>query len=165
MKIFYQGGIVEKYTNRRRSSYVGWCCCWLILKFWPLSYHVRVYDACCMKSLLENCRLCVRDIATIETTSYLKWADTVIWLAALVGMGVWATPWNSQEINTNSVKWLTENFDGQIVFTSTVLSMATNRRVTEESPVNPLSVYAATKLEAEKYLKDALVFRLGTLFG
>ena len=37
----------------------------------------------------------------------------------------------------------------------------------ENSPTDPLSVYASTKLEAEKILKekDALIFRLGTLFG
>ena len=37
----------------------------------------------------------------------------------------------------------------------------------EDSPTDPLSVYASTKLEAEKILKekDALIFRLGTLFG
>ena len=33
--------------------------------------------------------------------------------------------------------------------------------------VNPLSVYASTKLAAEKHLldKNSLIFRLGTLFG
>jgi nucleoside-diphosphate-sugar epimerase len=39
--------------------------------------------------------------------------------------------------------------------------------LTEDSPTNPLSLYAETKLEAEKILfpTQALVFRLGTLFG
>jgi nucleoside-diphosphate-sugar epimerase len=39
--------------------------------------------------------------------------------------------------------------------------------LTEESPTEPLSIYAATKLSAEEYLKDknAIIFRLGTLFG
>jgi nucleoside-diphosphate-sugar epimerase len=37
----------------------------------------------------------------------------------------------------------------------------------ETSPVKPLSVYGTTKLAAEQYLinKNALIFRLGTLFG
>jgi nucleoside-diphosphate-sugar epimerase len=37
----------------------------------------------------------------------------------------------------------------------------------ESSPTNPLSAYAVTKLAAESYLKDknAMIFRLGTLFG
>ena len=37
----------------------------------------------------------------------------------------------------------------------------------EDSSVNPLSEYASSKLVAEKYLEDsnAIIFRLGTLFG
>ena len=37
----------------------------------------------------------------------------------------------------------------------------------EDSSVNPLSEYASSKLVAENYLQDsnAIIFRLGTLFG
>jgi nucleoside-diphosphate-sugar epimerase len=44
---------------------------------------------------------------------------------------------------------------------------AQDKELTENSPTNPLSLYAETKLQAEKYLKhkDAIIFRLGTLFG
>ena len=37
----------------------------------------------------------------------------------------------------------------------------------ENAPTNPLSVYAVTKLAAEDYLKNknAIIFRLGTIFG
>ena len=37
----------------------------------------------------------------------------------------------------------------------------------EESPTNPLSSYASTKLEAEKFIteKKGTIFRLGTVFG
>lgn len=99
----------------------------------------------------------------------LDWADAVIWLAALVGDGACAiNPQLSIEINQNSVEWLCDNYDGRIVFTSTCSVYGAQRDIlTEESPTNPLSVYATTKLAAEKYLesKNALVFRLGTLFG
>ncbi|MHC4388405.1 MAG: NAD-dependent epimerase/dehydratase family protein [Planctomycetota bacterium] len=99
----------------------------------------------------------------------LDWADAVIWLAALVGDGACAiNPQLSVEINQNSVEWLCENYDGRIVFTSTCSVYGAQRGIlTEGSPTNPLSVYATTKLAAEKYLEDknALVFRLGTLFG
>ena len=99
----------------------------------------------------------------------LDWADAVIWLAALVGDGACAiNPQLSVEINQNSVEWLCENYDGRIIFTSTCSVYGAQRGIlTEESPTDPLSVYATTKLAAEKYLenKNALVFRLGTLFG
>ncbi len=40
---------------------------------------------------------------------------------------------------------------------------------TEDSPLSPLSLYAETKIEAERALVDsganAIIFRLGTLFG
>jgi len=151
------------------AGYVGGAVVDSFSNFDPLSYHVRVYDALLYEeSFRKPVDFVYGDIRDHKKLlPYLKWADTVIWLAALVGDGACELhPEISQEINTNSVKWLTENFDGQIVFTSTcsVYGYQTGE-LTEESPVNPLSVYAATKLEAEKYLKDALVFRLGTLFG
>lgn len=99
----------------------------------------------------------------------LNWAEAVIWLAALVGDGACAiNPVMATEINQESVKWLSDNFDGRIVFTSTCsVYGAQDGELTEESPTNPLSVYAVTKLGAETYLKDknAIIFRLGTLFG
>ena len=99
----------------------------------------------------------------------LDWADAVIWLAALVGDGACAiNPQLSVEINQESVKWLCENYNGRIIFTSTCsVYGAQTGMLTEESATNPLSVYATTKLGAERYLenKNALIFRLGTLFG
>jgi len=100
---------------------------------------------------------------------YLDWADAVIWLAGIVGDGACASnPQLTQEINTDSVKWLAENFDGRIIFPSTCsVYGAQDGLLDENSPTNPLSVYASTKLEAESYLKDknAMIFRLGTVFG
>lgn len=100
---------------------------------------------------------------------HLDWADAVIWLAAIVGDGACAAdPELTQEINADSVKWLSENFDGRIIFPSTCsVYGAQDGLLDENSPTNPLSVYASTKLEAEGYLKNnnAVIFRLGTVFG
>lgn len=100
---------------------------------------------------------------------FLEWADAVIWLAAIVGDGACAINQElSTEINQNSVKWLSENFDGRIVFPSTCSVYGAREGLLDEnSPTNPLSVYAATKLAAEDYLinKNAVIFRLGTLYG
>ncbi len=93
----------------------------------------------------------------------------IIWLAAIVGDGACAiNPLLTKEINQDSVAWISKHFDGRILFTSTCSVYGVNHKpVTEESPANPLSVYAQTKLDAETALKDknALILRLGTAFG
>jgi nucleoside-diphosphate-sugar epimerase len=93
----------------------------------------------------------------------------VIWLAALVGDPACAiNPLLTKEINQDSLEWLSKNYDGRILFTSTCsVYGASDEPVDEESPKKPLSVYAQTKFAAESYLKDknSLIFRLGTAFG
>ncbi len=100
---------------------------------------------------------------------HLDWADVVIWLAALVGDPACnLNPDVTLEINQESVKFLTGNFDGRILFLSTCsVYGAQLGTLTEDSELSPLSIYAATKLESERYLesKNAIIFRLGTLFG
>jgi len=98
--------------------------------------------------------------------------DTVVWLAAIVGDGACAAdPFLTQAVNADTVKWLVDNYDGRIIFTSTCSVYGVNNDLIDEDAVpNPLSVYAETKLEAEQYvLKHAadrsVVFRLGTLYG
>ncbi|MDA9728590.1 NAD(P)-dependent oxidoreductase [Acidimicrobiaceae bacterium] len=95
--------------------------------------------------------------------------DAVIWLAALVGDGACAiNPTLTHEINAQTVSNLTKNFNGKIVFLSTCsVYGAQDGILNEDSSVNPLSEYASSKLTAEKYLEDsdAIIFRLGTLFG
>ncbi len=101
--------------------------------------------------------------------AHLRWADAVVWLAALVGDGACAIdPDYTVEINTNAVKRLAGAFAGRIIFMSTCsVYGAQDGLLDEESRLNPLSLYAETKLAAESALagRDALIFRLGTLFG
>jgi len=93
----------------------------------------------------------------------------VIWLAAIVGDGACnIRPDLTMEVNQNSVKWLSENYGGRIIFMSTCSVYGQNQHgVDEESKLNPLSMYANTKMESEKYLinKNSVIFRLGTVFG
>ena len=109
----------------------------------------------------------VRDTAKLK--EQLGWADAVIWLAAIVGDGACASnPQLTQEVNSDAVKWLADNFDGRIIFPSTCsVYGAQDGLLDESSPTNPLSIYASTKLEAEGHLegKNAMIFRLGTVFG
>ncbi len=109
----------------------------------------------------------IRDHAKLK--KLLKWADVVVWLAALVGDGACAlNPDVAVDVNEKSVLWLSNNFDGKIIFTSTCsVYGAHDLLLDEKSTTNPLSVYASSKLKAEQHLKNknALIFRLGTLFG
>jgi len=93
----------------------------------------------------------------------------VIWLAAIVGDAACEIkPELTISTNKDSVKWLAEIFNGRIIFLSTCSVYGEHSEIADEnSSVNPLSLYAKTKLEAEKYLKDknALILRLGTVFG
>ena len=101
--------------------------------------------------------------------SVLNKNDAVIWLAALVGDGACSiNPELTFEINSESVKFLAENFKKRIVFLSTCsVYGAQDGLLDEESSINPLSEYASSKIQAEDYLKDtnSVIFRLGTLFG
>lgn len=109
----------------------------------------------------------IRD--TDRLLPHLEWADAVVWLAALVGDGACAlNPEVSVAINQDSVRWLSQHYDGRIIFLSTCSVYGAQDSVLDEtSPTSPLSVYAATKLESERFLtdKNTLILRLGTLFG
>lgn len=134
-------------------------------------YHVRVYDDLLYEDSyrkeIDFVQGDVRDTARL--LPQVRWADTVVWLGAIVGDGACQLdPDLTVAVNQESVKWLTENFDGRIVFTSTCsVYGAQDTELDENSPTNPLSLYAATKLKAESYLrnKNTIIFRLGTLFG
>lgn len=134
-------------------------------------HQIRVYDALLYEEdYRKQVDFVLGDIRDRDTlASHLRWADVLVWLAALVGDGACAlNPDLAIEINQHAVAWLAEHFDGRILFMSTCsVYGAQNQELDELSPTNPLSVYAATKLEAERYLenKNALIFRLGTLFG
>lgn len=97
--------------------------------------------------------------------------DSVIWLAGIVGDQACAIHTKTtRQVNFDSVKWLVDNYEGKIVFTSTCSIYGVNNNLINESAEpNPLSLYASSKLEAERYIvenhKDYTIFRLGTLFG
>ncbi len=135
------------------------------------NYNVRVYDALLYEdSFRKPVDFVYGDVRDHEKLiPNLKWADTVVWLAAIVGDGACQlNPELTKSINQDSVAWFADNYDGRIVFMSTCsVYGAQNSELNETSPTNPLSIYAETKLNAEKFLKhkNAIIFRLGTLFG
>jgi nucleoside-diphosphate-sugar epimerase len=134
-------------------------------------HRVRVYDSLLYENVyLKPVDFVYGDVRDQETLRReLSWADAVVWLAALVGDGACSHDAAlTREINVESVRWLARAFDRRIVFMSTCsVYGAMDGVLHEDSPTNPLSLYAATKLEAEKLLasSNAVTFRLGTLFG
>lgn len=136
-------------------------------------YLITVYD-----NLMYETRFLKRiDFVKGDIRDYKKLAeilpgyDVVIWLAAIVGDGACTVdPKLTQEINSDTVKWLVQNYKGKIIFMSTCSVYGMNNDLLdEESLTNPLSIYASTKLDAEQYIvknyDDYLIYRLGTLFG
>ncbi|KAB2925628.1 MAG: NAD(P)-dependent oxidoreductase [Bacteroidetes bacterium] len=134
-------------------------------------YNVRVYDSLLYEdSYRKEIDFVFGDVRDTERLRpHLRWADTVVWLAAIVGDGACQLkPELTVAVNEEPLKWLAANYDGRIIFMSTCsVYGAQDRELDEDSPTSPLSLYASTKLRAESFLKqkNAMIFRLGTLFG
>ncbi|MGE5205187.1 MAG: NAD-dependent epimerase/dehydratase family protein [Chlamydiota bacterium] len=159
MKVLVVGG----------AGYLGGAVVDLLL---ASEHQPRVYDALlyeeCYRKPVDFVYGDVRD--TERLGRELAWADAVVWLAAVVGDRACAlNPTATNEINEKSVCWLANNFRRRVVFTSScsVYGAQNGGALTENSEINPLSLYASTKVTAEGHLrgKNAIIFRLGTLFG
>ena len=150
------------------AGFVGGAVTDLLLKS---DHQVRVYDSLLYeesyKKPIEFIYGDIRDHDKLKIQ--LDWADVVIWLAAIVGDGACDLyPEIARQINEKEVGWLARNFDGRIIFPSTSMVYGVRQETLDEyASLNPLSLYAKTKEAAEKHLqeKNALVFRLGSLFG
>tara|TARA_Y100000593_G_scaffold95031_1_gene198563 strand:+ start:14475 stop:15404 length:930 start_codon:yes stop_codon:yes gene_type:complete len=151
------------------AGYVGG---WLTDKL-KVNHNITVFDNLLYETrFLKDVNFIKGDVRdNVLLSQILPKYDCVIWLAAIVGDGACAV--NSEEskgVNEDSVKWLVDNYQGKIVFTSTCSVYGLNNDlISEEATPNPLSVYAETKLTAEQYIvnnhDDYLIFRLGTLYG
>ncbi len=158
MKILVVGG----------AGYVGGSVTDILLE---KNYDFTVYDKLLYETeYLKNCDFIYGDVRDYEKINkVLKNYDCVIWIAALVGDGACSiNPEITNDINFKAVKNLSKNFDGRIIFFSTCSVYGKQTGILDEnSNLNPLSAYAETKLKAENVLtnKNAIIFRLGTLFG
>jgi nucleoside-diphosphate-sugar epimerase len=150
---------------------VGYVGGWITDTLLARGHSVRVYDRLLYEDIyLKPVDFVFGDVRDWDRLQpHLDWADAVVWLAALVGDGACSLdPALTHEVNVESVRRLARSFDRRIVFMSTCsVYGAQDALLTEESPTRPLSLYAETKLEAERILAPtgAVVFRLGTLFG
>jgi nucleoside-diphosphate-sugar epimerase len=114
----------------------------------------------------------VRDMRVLE--NLIKENDIIIPLAALVGFPLCdKDPRGAQEINQDINTWIANNkSDDQMVIypcTNSGYGVSVDGSVcTEESPLNPVSLYGKTKVAAEadyKKVNNHITFRLATVFG
>lgn len=113
----------------------------------------------------------IRDLSAIQPL--IKSHDSILHLAAIVGDGACAIDpeltTQVNEVSTGRIADLCALYDKRMVFASTCSVYGVNNSLlTEDSPTNPLSLYAGTKLKAEEHVRrvpNHYIFRLGTLFG
>ena len=106
--------------------------------------------------------------------SILKKFDVIIPLAALVGMPLCSKNSNDAlEINTYSIEYICKiaSKDQSIIIPNTNSGYGIGKKnqfCDENSPLNPISLYGKTKVEAEKHIMNrinSVSLRLATVFG
>jgi nucleoside-diphosphate-sugar epimerase len=104
----------------------------------------------------------------------IKDVDFIIPLAALVGAPLCDKfPKLTKEVNLESIKYILKKIkkNQKIIYPNTNSGYGIgkkNKFCDETSPLNPISLYGKTKVEAEKYIlrhNNSVVFRLATIFG
>jgi nucleoside-diphosphate-sugar epimerase len=145
-------------------------------------YRVRVLDnfsfrqnslaTCCADPNFSVMRGDARDRETLGKA--LDGADWIIPLAAIVGAPACNLDQTAAKTtNLEAVKLLLDMRRGgqRVVFPTTNSGYGIGQKgveCTEETPLNPISLYGVTKVEAERAVLDAgdsLTFRLATVFG
>lgn len=114
----------------------------------------------------------VRDVDLMR--GLIKTADVVIPLAAVVGAPACSQdPWLARSVNVDAIRLISElrSPDQLIVYPNTNSGYGItsgDAMCTEESPLEPISLYGQTKCEAEILLLDTpntITLRLATVFG
>ena len=113
----------------------------------------------------------VRDTSKYE--KYVEEADVIIPLACIVGMPACNKyPELAISVNETMIKWLSKKIKPhqKLIFPTTNSGYGVGQEdiyCTEETPLNPLSLYGRTKVNAEQAVLDAggVTLRLATVFG
>lgn len=136
-------------------------------------YDVSVFDNLVYETrYLKQVNFIYGDIRdTKHVIDVAKDFDVVILMAALVGDPACSVDINlTDEINHVAIKNICEQLpsDKHVIFLSTCSVYGSQHDIlNEDSPTNPLSSYASTKLLSEKYVteRNGTIFRLGTVYG
>lgn len=127
---------------------------------------------CCHYETFQVVRGDCRDESLLK--QLLKDADIIIPLAALVGAPLCSRDKvGTRTTNFEAVKLLCDMASAEQRILMPVTNSGygvgeTGKYCTEETPLNPISLYGITKVEAEKAVLDrgnSLTFRLATVFG
>jgi nucleoside-diphosphate-sugar epimerase len=127
---------------------------------------------CCQYENFEVVRGDCRDETQIK--SLLKKADVIIPLAALVGAPICQRDMvGTKTINLDAIQMLCRlaSKDQRVIFPTTNSGYGigeAGKFCTEETPLNPISLYGTTKVESEKAVlqrENSITFRLATVFG
>lgn len=177
---------VKKVLLIGGAGYLGSVLCRKLLN---QGYQVRVLDNLTygdwgIRELYEkkNFEFLKGDIRNIsDVVEAIKGVDAVVHLAAIVGDSVCVLdPKQTLEINylaTKTILEICKYFQiNRFIFASTCSvygkSSVPNIKLNEESLLNPLSLYAETKIECEKSILETIdenfsptIFRMATLYG
>jgi len=177
---------VKKVLLIGGAGYLGAIICRKLLNE---GYQIRVLDNLSygdwgIKELYEknNFEFLKGDIRNVsDIVEAIKGVDAVIHLAAIVGDPACSkNPEETIEINYLATKIIAETCKyfqvNRFVFASTCSvygkSRASNEVLTEESSLNPVSLYAETKIQCEKSILETMdenfsptILRMATLYG
>lgn len=127
---------------------------------------------CCFSKKLEIVRGDVRDKSLIA--KYIKSADVILPLACITGMPACNKDTiAAKTTNYDAVKLICDlkSKDQKIIYPTTNSGYGIGQKdvfCTEETPLNPISLYGKLKSDAEKVVLDcgnSITFRLATAFG
>jgi nucleoside-diphosphate-sugar epimerase len=122
----------------------------------------------------KNFEVVSLDVRDPEIKKYVKRNDIIIPLAALVGASLCDYKKDETiQVNFESIKTIVDNLSkDQIILYPTTNSGygigQGDKHCTEDTPLNPISLYGKTKIRAEEYVEkhqNSTRFRLATVFG
>lgn len=161
------------------AGYLGSILCRDLLK---KGYSVKVLDNLTKGSsgLIEGCKFIKGDIRNIsDIVRAIKDVDAVIHLAGIVGDPACAQDVkNTLEVNylaTKNIVEICKYFQiNRFIFASTCSVYGKNgqKKLSESSTLNPISLYAKTKIKCEESILDSIdenfspvILRMATLYG
>ena len=158
----YIGSVLTKYLLKENELYV-------LDNFNSVNPSLAAY---CSNKNFHPIKGDVRDQEIVK--ELIKKVDLVIPLAALVGAPLCKQdPINAQSTNFDAINLIVKNLSSSqmIIYPTTNSGYGISKNeefCTEESPLNPISLYGKSKCEAEKLVLDSgngITFRLATVFG